>query len=55
MPCEDCFEYIKSLGIRKVIYSKNEYELCKININELKPFVKKSLGRRYLNNVKSIV
>lgn len=49
MPCEDCFELIHKLGIRRVVYSINDKELCKMKVYDLKPNVRKSLGRRFLN------
>jgi hypothetical protein len=55
MPCLDCYNTIRKLGIRKIVFSigysgYSERHLCKINVVDIDSLVKKCLGRRYLSS-----
>ena len=34
-PCKDCLNFIKNMGIRNIIFSTNDEEVCKVKVCDL--------------------
>ena len=49
-PCIDCIKTIKRLGIKRIVYSSENNEICSCKPDDYEA-EHTSLGRKYLTNV----